>query len=148
EQDLILLGENVVPIDELLQQAFLRFGYPSVIVCDRWRDAELREALYNLGLDIEIVTRGQGWKDQAEDVRCFRRGLLTRQIKPARGLLLRSAMSEAVTHSDPAGNEKVAKRRERSRDDAAVAALMAGAYAERELSSAPGPAYDYIPIAS
>ena len=52
-----------------------------------------------------------------------------------KSLLLRSAMAEAVTVSDPAGNRKITKRRDRSRDDAAVAACLAGAHVHRLLSA-------------
>ena len=45
-------------------------------------------------------------------------------------LLMRAAMREAVTVSDPAGNAKLAKhteggRRSRARDDAAAASILA-----------------------
>ena len=48
-----------------------------------------------------------------------------------KSLLLRSALAEARTVSDPAGNEKLSKkigqggRRMRARDDAAAAAILA-----------------------
>ena len=134
--DLLTLGEHVVAIDRLLEVAFARFGYPSVIVCDRWREAELLDALLSIGAgSVPVLTRGQGFRDGGEDVRCFQRAILSRQIRPTPALLLRSAMGEAVTQSDPAGNRKITKRRERSRDDAAVAACIAGAYVHRLLSA-------------
>ena len=51
-------------------------------------------------------------------------------------LLLRSAMAEARTISDPAGNSKLSKsteggRRKRARDDAAAAAILAVAAGAR-----------------
>ena len=133
--DLMTLGDHVVPIDRLLEVAFARFGYPGVILCDRWREAELLDALLSIGASsVPVITRGQGFKDGGEDVRCFQRGILGGHLRPVRALLLRSAMGEAVTQSDPAGNRKITKRRERSRDDAAVAACLAGAYVQRLLS--------------
>ena len=134
--DLMTLGDHVVPIDRLLEAAFSRFGYPGVILCDRWREAELLDALLSIGAStVPVITRGQGFKDGGEDVRCFQRGILGGHLRPVRALLLRSAMGEAVTQSDPAGNRKITKRRERSRDDAAVAACLAGAYVQRLLSA-------------
>ena len=133
--DLITLGEHIVPIDALLQAAFARFGVPSVITCDRWREAELLDAILKIGAPVPIITRGQGFRDGGEDVRHFQRAILSQQVKPAPGLLMRSAMSEAVTVSDPAGNRKIVKRCDRSRDDAAVAACLAGAYAHRCLTA-------------
>ena len=142
--DLLTLGEHVVPIDQLLEVAFSRFGYPRVIVCDRWREAELLDALLSIGAgSVPVITRGQGFRDGGEDVRHFQRAILSQQIRPTPALLLRSAMGEAVTQSDPAGNRKITKRRERSRDDAAVAACIAGAYVHRLVSAplADGPGF-------
>ena len=134
--DLLTLGDHVVPIDLLLEAAFSRFGYPATILCDRWREAELLDALLSIGAStVPVITRGQGFRDGGEDVRCFQRGILGGHLRPVRALLLRSAMGEAVTQSDPAGNRKITKRRERSRDDAAVAACIAGAYVQRCLSA-------------
>ena len=82
-----------------------------------------------------IEVRGMGFRDGGEDVRHFQRAILSGQVKPQRSLLLRSAMGEAVTVSDPAGNRKIVKRRDKSRDDAAVAACLAGAHVHRLLSA-------------
>ena len=56
---------------------------------------------------------------------------------PAPSHLLRSAMAEARTVSDPAGNAKLSKgsqggRRVRARDDAAAAAILAVAAGVRQ----------------
>ena len=134
--DLLTLGENVVPIPDLLQAAFVRFGVPSTIVCDRWREKELLDALLSIGAsNTPLITRGQGFRDGGEDVRHFQRAILSGQVRPQKSLLLRSAMGEAVTVSDPAGNRKITKRRDRSRDDAAVAACLAGAHVHRLLAA-------------
>ena len=82
------------------------------------------------------MSRGQGFKDGAEDVRSFRKSCLTGRVMPVESLLLRSAMREAVTVADPAGNEKLSKnteggRRSRARDDAAAAAVLAVAVGSR-----------------
>ena len=124
--DLLTLGEHVTAIDALLQTAFFRFGVPTSIVCDRWREKELLDALSMIGAASVIEVRGMGFRDGSEDVRHFQRAILSGQVKPLPSLLLRSAMSEAVTVSDPAGNRKIVKRRDKSRDDAAVAALPRG----------------------
>ena len=134
--DLLKLGDHVVQIDRLLEAAFSRFGYTGVILCDRWREAELLDALSSIGAStVPVITRGQGFRDGGEDVRHFQRAILSGQVRPQKSLLLRSAMAEAVTVSDPAGNRKITKRRDRSRDDAAVAACLAGAHVHRLLSA-------------
>ena len=134
--ELAVLGGAVVPVDQLLDLACERFGPPDVLLADRWREGELLDALTALNLPAPFVARGQGFKDGAEDVRDFRRGILTGEVRPVRSLLLRSAMREAVTVADPAGNEKLAKstqggRRRRARDDAAAAGILAAAHTMR-----------------
>ena len=59
------------------------------------------------------------------------------RVVPHESLLLRSAMSEARTISDPAGNSKLSKstqgdRRLRARDDAACAAILTVAAGVRQ----------------
>ena len=84
----------------------------------------------------EFEARGQGFRDGAEDVRLFRRAFLTEKAVPVVSLLMRAAMAESRTVSDPAGNSKLAKsgeggRRVRARDDAAAAAIQAVALGMR-----------------
>ena len=129
--ELMILGQRSADILALLQVALERFGQPCRIVADRWREAELRDALDRAGVPLAAFeTRGMGFKDGAEDVRGFRRGCADGRVIPISSLLLRSAMSEARTISDPAGNAKLCKgsqggRRVRARDDAAAAAILA-----------------------
>ena len=77
-----------------------------------------------------------GFQDGAADVRAFRRACLEGKVTPLRSLLMRSAMAEARTVSDPAGNQKLSKgaqggRRHRAKDDAAAAAILAVAAGAR-----------------
>ena len=63
-------------------------------------------------------------------MQAFRRACAEGRVTPVPALLLRSAMAEARTISDSAGNAKLSKstqggRRLRARDDAAAAALLA-----------------------
>ena len=128
--ELLTLGQRSSDILALLQAALGRFGRPSRIVADRWREAELRDALDRAGIPLaSFEVRGMGFKDGAEDVRGFRKGCADGRVTPLPTLLLRSAMSEARTVSDPAGNMKLSKgsqggRRVRARDDAAAAAAI------------------------
>ena len=129
--ELVTLGHRASDVPELLRVALDRFGRPAVVVADRWREDELRDALDKAGVPgAELVVRGMGYKDGAEDVRGFRRALADGRVTPIPSLLLRSAMAEARTISDPAGNAKLSKgaqggRRLRARDDAAAAAILA-----------------------
>ena len=129
--ELLTLGRHTVDVAALLQAALERFGRPSRIVADRWREGDLREALDNAGVPLAVLEfRGMGFRDGAEDVRGFRKACADRRVIPAPSLLLRSAMAEARTVSDPAGNAKLSKgsqggRRLRARDDSAAAAILA-----------------------
>ena len=135
--ELLTLGRHTVDVAALLQAALDRSGRPSRIVADRWREGDLREALDAAGVPLAVLEfRGMGFRDGAEDVRGFRKACADRRVIPAPSLLLRAAMAEARTISDPAGNAKLSKgsqggRRLRARDDAAAAAILAVAAGAR-----------------
>ena len=85
---------------------------------------------HRFGAVASFETRGMGYRDGAEDVRQFRRACAEGKVAPSPSLLLRSAMAEARTISDPAGNAKLCKgsegrRRMRAKDDASAAAILA-----------------------
>ena len=108
--DLILAGARAVDLDQLLRAALDRFGRPAALAADRWRDAELRDVLDKAGVPpASLISRGQGFKDGAEDVRDFRRACLEGKVTAAPSLLLRYAISEARVVMDPSANAKLAK---------------------------------------
>ena len=130
--ELIISGERVSSIAGLLAECLRRWGKPSAIICDRWRDAELRQELDRARFPsgAAIVIRGQGFKDGSEDVRDFRKAILDGHVQAPVSLLLRSALNEARVITDAAGNSKLAKsgeggRRKVARDDAAAASILA-----------------------
>ena len=150
--ELLTLGGRAVDVGLLLEAALERFGKPSRVVADRWREAELRDALEASGVPLAAFeARGMGFKDGAEDVRAFRRACADGRVTPVPSLLLRSAMSEARTVSDPAGNAKLSKesqggRRLRARDDSAAAAILAVAAGVRQ-PMRPAPRWRYAGMA-
>lgn len=135
--ELIIAGQRVVDVPQLLREVLTRWGAPSAIVSDRWREAELRQSLEAAGTPLaRLVVRGQGYRDGGEDVRLFRAACTAGRVRPVRSLLLRSAVAGARTTADAAGNHKLAKstqggRRLNHRDDAAAAAILAVAEGER-----------------
>ena len=83
-------------------ECLTRWGVPGIIVADRWREAELREHLERVEFPLTgLAVRGQGFRDGGEDVRVFRKAVLDGRVSPERG------------------------RRERARDDAAAACILA-----------------------
>ena len=141
--ELIQTGQRAVDLYGLLTEALTRFGRPNMIAADRWREAELRDALDKAGVPpAALEIRGMGWRDGAEDVRGFRRAILEGKVTPKPTKLLRYALGEARVLMDPAGNAKLAKRaeggrRSTARDDAAAAAILAVAAGARSAAAPP-----------
>ncbi len=135
--ELILSDGRVSNLGDLLNEVLERWGPPSAIVCDRWREAELRDALERLNFPrCQLIVRGMGYLDGGADVRDFRKAVLSGRVHPTPSLLMRLAMSEARTVTDPAGNQKLAKktegqRRMRARDDTAASGILAVAVGYR-----------------
>ena len=144
--ELLQAGQRVSDISALLAEALARWGRPAAVVCDRWREAEARDALDAVRFPrVELIVRGQGFRDGGEDVRAFRRAMLSDLVRPAESLLLTAAMAEARVMTDPAGNAKLAKgseggRRQRAKDDAAAAAILAVSVGFRTWHAKPRPA--------
>ena len=133
--ELLTLGGQVVPVDELLAAATERLGYPERIACDRWRIGELSDACTKAAVLAPIMPRGQGFRDGGEDVRLFKTAALSGRVIPRPQLLVRSALSECRLVRDPAGNSKIAKagegKRRRGRDDPACSTVLAVAEGTR-----------------
>ena len=145
--ELMVAGEYVSDVHALLREALDRWGAPSAVVADRWREGELREALGAASIPPAALSlRGMGFKDGGEDVRLFRSAVLDSKVTPVASLPLRSAMAEARTMVDPAGNAKLSKgsqggRHLRARDDAAAAAILAVAEGNRGGRTTESPLY-------
>ena len=139
--ELFQAGLRVSDIGALLEECLKRWGAPAVIVCDRWRQAELRQELARVEFPrCDLITRGMGFFDGGADVREFRNACADGLVFPLRLLLLRAAMGGARVQTDPAGNSKLAKggegRRTRCRDDAAAAAILAVSEGRRRVKAA------------
>ena len=143
--ELLQAGQRVSDVDFLLKETLERWGTPACIVADRYREAEVRQALDAANFpQTSFVTRGQGWKDGAEDVRRFQRACLDGYVHPRKSLLLRSAMGNARVVMDASANAKLAKasegRRAGARDDAAAAGILCVAEAMRSGPARTNPA--------
>ena len=135
--ELLIIGQKVVPIPDFLKECVLRWGPPSAIACDRYREGELVDAVNEARLRFPLPTwRGQGWKDGGTDIRAFKTELLEGRIHAPQSLAMRSAFAEARVMVDPTGSEKLAKqseagRRQLGRDDLCNAIIMAVAEGSR-----------------
>ena len=141
--ELLLAGDMVSDIRELLTEALQRWGTPAGVVADRFKKAELLQHLNALDFDVDVVLRGMGFRDGSEDVRGFQLAALDGHLTPVKSLLLRASMSEARLVGDVTGNWKLAKgseggRRSRAKDDVVAAAILAVAVGRREAGASTG----------
>ena len=141
--ELVLSQGRISDPMALLDEVWERWGKPRAIVTDRWRCAELKKALHQLGWPVvSLVERGMGYRDGSADVRGFVGAFLRGLVTPERSLLLSAAVAASRTVSDPAGNRKLSKsteggRHSSSRDDAAAAAILAVALGWRKALQGP-----------
>lgn len=131
--ELSVLGDATVPVAAWLVEVMRHVeGQPiAAITADRYKQAELGEAIDKAGIRVPIVWRGQGFRDGGEDCERFRRAAFDGKVKTLPSLLLRSAFADAVTLRDPANNLKLAKARSMGRIDAAAATVLAVAEGAR-----------------
>ena len=134
---------RAVNVGELLRRVLAEWGTPDVIVADRFRERDLRQALDAVAFpQASLIMRGMGWFHGSEDIRGIRRAFLEDKVHPTSSLLLAAAFREAVTMANPAGDEKLAKntqngRRLRARDDSAAAGILAVAEGSRRYPDKP-----------
>lgn len=131
--EMTVLGERTVPVAPWLSHVLARVSDQQIaaVVADRYKQAELSEAMQRAGLRAPVVWRGQGFRDGGEDCERFRRAAFDGQVKAAPSLLMRSAFADAVTLRDPSNNLKLAKARSMGRIDAAAATVLAVAEGAR-----------------
>jgi len=128
--ELSVLGDKTVPVAPWLVEV-MRHGEDQPILAltmDRYKQAELGEAIARAGIRAPLVWRAQGFRDGGEDAERFRRAAFDGQVKAKPSLLLRSAFADTVCLRDPANNIEIAKTRSTGRIAAAsVLAVAQGA---------------------
>lgn len=131
--ELSTLGEATVPVAPWLVEVVRHVEGERIaaITADRYKQAEIGEAIDRAAIRAPIMWRGQGFKDGGEDCERFRRACFDGAVKSLPSLLLRSAFADAVTLRDPANNLKLAKARSNGRIDAAAASVLAVAEGAR-----------------
>lgn len=131
--ELVTLGDQTVPVAPWLLGVLKHVEDQPVaaITADRYKQAEIGEALERAGIRAPVVWRGQGFRDGGEDCERFRRAAYDAKVQSSPSLLLRSAFADAVCQRDPANNLKLAKARSNGRIDAAAATVLAVAEGAR-----------------
>jgi phage terminase large subunit-like protein len=132
--ELTTLGDATVPVAAWLGEVmrYVEGETVSAITMDRYKQAELGEAIDKAGIRAPLVWRGQGFRDGGEDCERFRRACFDGRVKSFPSLLLRSAFGDAICLRDPANNLKLAKARSSGRIDAAAASVLAVAEGARQ----------------
>lgn len=131
--ELDTLGDQTVPVAPWLARVMQHVEGETIaaLTADRFKQAELGEAIDKTGIRCPIVWRGQGFRDGGEDCERLRRAAFDGQVKTAPSLLLRSAFADAVVLRDPANNLKLAKARSTGRIDPVAATVLAVAEGAR-----------------
>ena len=136
-------GLRVQPPAALIRAVREAWGAPEVIFCDRFRLAELQDAVNG----TPVVPRVARWSEASEDIRALRKGALDGPLAcaPDSRPLLAASLAVAMVKTDDQGSVRLAKRgtNNTGRDDVAAAfTLAAGA-----LSRAPKPRRRYHGLA-
>ena len=152
-----LADEGVLVVDEgkrmarvaLLIEHLVGLGiYPLVMLADRFLGGDLLDAVAGRW---PVSFRRTRWSESTEDIAAFRR--VARDGPPALSvaercrMLLEIALSESRVRSDEQGSARIEKPRHgRSRDDVAVAGVLAAGGLMRVGTATPGPACFHIPL--
>ena len=134
EDGVLLVDEGLrVSRPEVLIEHLVHHGIrPAGMLCDRFMLAALKDAVRGRW---PVVARQQRWSESTEDVAAFRQlvadGPLS--ILPKCRGLARLALSQSSVKSDNQGGTRLVKRQhDRSRDDVAVAGVLAAGAFVRE----------------
>ena len=129
----LLVADNlrVVPPKTLWDAIVARWGFPALVVCDRFRLNELRDVL---GPSVPIEPRVTQWSSSSEDIRSLRKHVKDGPfaLVPGAAPLLMTSLSKTRVQSDSSGNVRLLKKGHNNtgRDDISAAlTLAAGAFA-------------------
>ena len=123
----IAQGLQVPKVSDLTSAIRSEWGRPARIICDRFRLAELQDALRGSGIFLE--TRITRWSEASEDIRALRKmakdGPLSVDMDSRS--LLEASLSVSRVKNDDQGSVRLAKKgtNNTARDDVAAALLLA-----------------------
>lgn len=143
--ELLLTAGRTTDVARLIGEAWERFLADAkirVIGADRYRQAELRDALDAAGVPrVPVSWRGTGAGKTAQgsaDVRAFQRAVLDANVKVVGSDLWTLAVGESELRHDGAGNPALDKTRARARIDLVQAAVIAAGMAFEDASTRRG----------
>lgn len=118
-------GLRVQPPAALWRAVTAAWGRPVRVVCDRFRLAELQDAVSG----VEIVPRVSRWSESSEDIRALRKVAADGPLAVEHGSrgLLTASLAVAMVANDDSGNYRLRKRgtNNQARDDVAAALVLA-----------------------
>lgn len=122
-------GLRVPPVGLLVDRIVAEWGRPKVILCDRFRLDDLKDALP----PCPVSPRVTRWSDAAADIRDTRKLTLDEglSVEHSSRNLLSASLAVAIVKNDDQGNVRLIKRggHNKARDDVAAAlVLAAGAF--------------------
>lgn len=130
---------RVTDVVAFLEWVFEQVTGIEVMGADRYRKAEVEDALQKSGLHLPVIWRGQGAGHNADgsyDVRAFQSLCLKGLWCCPGSLMMQSAIAESHIVRDAAGNPKLNRARSTSRIDALQAAVIAAGIGKRMQASA------------
>ena len=128
-------GLRVQPPSQLWRAVTGAWGRVEVVVCDRFRLAELADVVKG----VPVVPRVSRWSEAAADIRALRKQALDGNLAVADGSrsLVAASLAVATVKADDQGSTRLVKRgtNNQARDDVAAALVLAAG----ALSRAPAP---------
>ena len=126
---------RVTDVPMFLEDCADRLAGERVIACgaDRYRKAEVQQAMERVELNWPLVWRGTGASataDGSADVRSFQRMALSGKLKCSPSLMMQAAIADSNVDRDARGNPALDKARRQGRIDALSAAVIACGLAE------------------
>lgn len=122
----LLPGATIDPaaIAEAMAEDAARFDIQAVAY-DRWRIEDLKRELAAIGIEMNLVPHGQGFKDMSPAVDALERAVAEGKLHHAAHPVLQMCAANAVITKDPAGGRKLDKAKAAGRIDGLVALAMA-----------------------
>lgn len=135
-QLLVAEGLRVPPAEQLVEEAYRRWGPPLAVVADRFREGELRDAAPY----APIEPRVSRWSESSADIRALRKFAKDGPLSVEEGsrLLLSASLSAATVKTDDGGSVRLTKSKHNTaRDDVAAALVLVLVLAAGYLSRQP-----------